>query len=856
MSNHTQSRLRRITRQRRRGQSIPIIALMIVILVAMVGLSVDVGNTFSRERQAVSASNSAALAGMSVYLRRSIDSNITPGDVYNAIERSLIANSIEVGDGAPNNLKIYYIDTEGNVIGELDKDKTSFPDDQGQSVGYLQVSVDGKVDTSFARVVGRPDLPINAQAYAGVCPINSGVYPIGIDTATITGNAFNDIGVDPSEPDEYKELPGGLFQRRIYVKDTGTPGNFSWLRWRDKDGSTGKSANSQQELAASLTGDGTISAGIEEADWPQGETVPAGYPEQPGTINPGDWIHASTGWKGGNAGSEASANAAIQQFILNETNLILPIYSRTIGNGQNAQFLVSSLGVFVITDKGKTPGKGDWFDMVYLGPPDAQQNACLVTAPPPSTSDLDLFGNVSLFPEYAITEQTQAPIQYVVVLDESGSMSANFAGECDNKSYNGKKPVQCANGGPGAPEVQVTGTGQNYWWKEKTERRIYVAKKALERLVELSNMPGNDDYTTTRPSDQMAVVWFTHQVKNSNRLNFTNNTNTIINFIENANKTGGDKYRSNGGTNGAAGLYKAKQLYDNAPKTVAFEGKDVEYKRVVLFITDGVSNQFLNTSASNLRGGQSSSNTYPKGSYCRSLGNLVVESPTCQLTDPVKSPKYKGWDRPITQMIDTSRNDLRNEDTKAEVFVIALSAIPSTGLRDGVASSSNYYFSAEALEVYQDGSTNVDAIIDTISAKVETGGCIAGPTGTSTGQMTVSEFSGSNPSGFAWPQVGQVTITKQSDVRTAPILVDNSGNLSYEFKSVPEGIYTLEAFLYYHHPNDEPGVLRLYSRIWSEGEVRDEYSVTVSSSTQGQGFGQRVDQPISLKLNGDVCPQL
>lgn len=856
MSKHPQNRLRRIARQRRRGQSIPIIALMIVILVAMVGLSVDVGNTFSHEREAVSASNSAALAGMSVYLqyRYGGDTNIKPANVYNSIENALAANGVQVGENAPNKMRVFYIDTEGNVIGEMGKDDNSFPDDEGKNVGYIQVQVNGKVDTSFARVVGRPDLPINAQAYAGVCPLTSGVYPIGVDVATITGNSFNDVGTDPNNPDEYKVLPTGQIQRRIYVKDTNTPGSFSWLRWRDKEGSTGKGANSAQELSASLAGDGTIAAGIEEADWPKGETVPAGYPIDPGTINEGDWIHASTGWKGGSAGSDASANAAIQEFILHQTNLILPIYSRVYESGANAQFLISSLGTFVIRDKGKTPGKGDWFDMVYLGPPNRQATACLTTAPPPANSDLDLYGNVSLFPEYAITEQSQAPLQYVVVLDESGSMSANFAGQCDNQKFNGHKPVQCANGGPGAPDVEVSGTGPNYYWKTESERRIYVAKKALERLVRLSNMPG-PGFDNTRPSDQMAVVWFREYVNDNQVLDFTNNKNSIINFITNANDGNGD-YRSEGGTNGAAGLYKAKQLYQSAPKTVAFQGKDVTYKRVVLFITDGVSNQFLSTSAGNLRGGQSTYDTYPSGSYCRGLGSLVVESPSCQLTDPVKSPKWNGMDRPITQMIDTSSKELRNDNIKAEVFVIALSSIPSTGLRDGVASSSNYYFSAEALTYNKDGSTNVDTIIDTISAKVESGGCIAGPSGTSTGKMTTSEFSASNQSGFAWPQVGQVTISKQGYVRTAPILVNDKGELSYEFKKVPEGVYTLEAFLYYHHPNDAPGVLRVYSRIWSEGEVRDEYSVTVSSTTQGQGFNQRVDQPITLKLNGDVCPQL
>ena len=53
-----------LVRTKTSGQSLPIIALMIVVLVAMVALAVDVGNTYAEQRSTVRASNAAALTGM------------------------------------------------------------------------------------------------------------------------------------------------------------------------------------------------------------------------------------------------------------------------------------------------------------------------------------------------------------------------------------------------------------------------------------------------------------------------------------------------------------------------------------------------------------------------------------------------------------------------------------------------------------------------------------------------------------------------------------------------------------------------------------------------------------------------
>jgi Flp pilus assembly protein TadG len=846
MSMSHRSRLRRLARHHRRGQSIPIIGLMILILVAMVGLSVDVGNTFSEEREAVSASNAAAIAGMSAYIETKANSNLTDEYVYTAIEKSLMSNGIIPGDGTggTRNVEAFYLDSQGNLLAGHAVIEPEGNNPAPSNVAYVQVRVNGKVDTSFARVVGRNDLPIDANAHAGLCPANSGVYPLAVDISTITEDEFNSNGTSGKAP-EWQRLTSGKYagyiQRRIYVKN-GAAGSFSWLRWMEKEGATGQNANSAGELTASMQGFGNISSGFEEAGWPSDLPAPeTAYPEQPGTLNTGDWVWGSSGWSTSN-----SVDAALDEHIANRTMLILPIYNSILGGGSNVQVRVARLGAFVITARGKEAGNGPYFDMIFFGDPVRQYEACSVTPPPPTDTNLALLGNVSFYPEYQLDPTTRQPIQYVVVLDASGSMSANFNGQCNNTGL-----VQCANGPPGYPAVAVTGTGPTYYWNTEDERRIYVAKKALERLVGLTNMPGNSSYDTSRPDDQMAVVWFRDYVTSSQYMDFSTTPATIRDFIKNANKTGGSSYRSQGGTNGAAGLYQASRLYASAPKSTTLGATEYQYKRVVLYISDGVSNNFLDTNASNLSGGSSNQSTYKNGSTCWKLKEQVVENAECQTTDV--GGTHNGWDRPITQMVNTSNSYLRNQSVNAQVFVIALSNIPSNGLKDGVASSSSYFFSAESLIEYPNGTTNVDKIIDEINTKVEVLACQPGADGVDRGTIPSNEFVNGAPGvPFTYPTVGEVIITSDNDTFTAPITAGTGGTLSYRFDNVPRGTYRLEAQLFYHHPLDPPNVMRKYKKLWSGDNSLPELTVDVSASQGGFNSTEK-RQDITLRISEDVC---
>lgn len=853
---------RRIAAARRRGQSLPLIGLMIVVLVAMVGLSVDVGNTFSEERESVAAANAASLAGMNAYLART--GSTTNQTIYNAIINSLSANGVEVVPPGTNSederleLEAYYLDAQGKLIsGAASITNNSNP--VPNNVAFIQVNLKGRVSTYFARVVGRPDLPISATSHAGVCPAGNGIFPIGINVKWIDGDRFRsqDVEAPLGTPDNnWRVISSGPYRgrtaMRLDAQDGPGPGGFSWLRWRD--GVPG--ANSAEALEAALSPEGSLAYGFDEAPWPNSDK-PASYPEKPGQLNVGDWVWGTTGYN-------QRVDPEIEYHIDAGTRLVLPIYDTAFGNGSNARYQVVDLGLFVMLEMGQQSGE-KYFDMIYLGSAVRQQTACSYTGAPQPGETFVLFGNVSLWPEYQYIPTERKPIQYVVVLDVSGSMSANFAGQCDRgpgRPPNGQTFWQCANGPDGAPAVQVTGTGPTYYWNNVNERRITVAKRAIEALVRSTNMDGNGSQRdTTRPVDQMALVWFTQTVQRTGTGNFrtfSSNPDQIIRNINDAGAYNGDRYRTSGGTNGAAGLYRAALAFDSAPKTVTELGKTWEYKRVVIFITDGVSNQFLNTSASNLHGGSSDINTYPIGHVCR-VSN-VVEIASCQVTgDGVRGGgMYRGMDRPITQAGNVSKQNLQANNV--EVFAISLSNIPDTGLKDSIASFPSYYFSADTLTFDANGKTNVDKIMEAINTKVESGLCVARSDALDGGEPWRSTIPPDHfvpVAGLVYPTVGEVILEDPSNGTriNIPITADSNGTLTYRKEDVPRGTYQLTPYLFYRHPLDPPSAgPRRYSLIAVGDEVRTSIPVEVGpQSNQTGSFNQVIQQDLQLRLFGDVC---
>jgi hypothetical protein len=454
-----------------------------------------------------------------------------------------------------------------------------------------------------------------------------------------------------------------------------------------------------------------------------------------------------------------------------------------------------------------------------------------------------LAGSVRLRPEHRVIQMQRRPLQYVVVLDASGSMSANFAGQC-NAGYSGSTSTirQCANGPDGSPPS--SGGAGTYYWREPTERRIYVAKGAIERLINGLNMPGNPGYDPALPADQLAIVWFNHGAAASNVSAFSSSPSTLIAGLAGAGSYGNDPYRTNGGSNWAAGLYRTVLGFETAPTTVAYNGQTWAYERRALLITDGISNQFLDKADPYLNGGSSNKDTYPAGHTCH-VDN-VLEIASCQITgDEIRGGgTYMGMDRPITQAVRVSEDDL--QASGIEVYALSIGNVPSTGLSDGVASAPSAYYAAPTLELYPDGSTNVDQIIDGLPFRSETGTCTAvvAPEWATT---MAPESQPEDVPGVAFPQVGvlQLEQIETGAIHTAPIVVDTAHTMSYRVEGLPAGAYRLTSIVFYRGEDQQT---RGYSLLETAGGPQPAITVEVSG-------GEQTVDALSLRLAGDVCAE-
>jgi hypothetical protein len=451
-------------------------------------------------------------------------------------------------------------------------------------------------------------------------------------------------------------------------------------------------------------------------------------------------------------------------------------------------------------------------------------------------------GEVQIWPEYESHPEPDGwALQIVVVLDVSGSMNANFQGQCNNIG----RILQCSNGPQGYPAVQASGAGGFYFWNTQEERRIYVAKKSVQRLLDLLNLSGSRNYNAGALRDDIAIVPFAEQQRASEIFGWSSDFNGLKNAVQNAGAYNNNAYRTSGGTNGAAGLYRAAQLLKERPSSTMFNGKRYNYKRVILFVSDGVASQFFDPNDLDFDGGPSDASTYSEESPCALAEGNESEIVLCQTTEGVG--QFNGLDRPITQMINTARAIQIDPAVNAEIYTLAQSHIPATGLRDGVSSFPSYYYPVPMLTTFPDGKTNVDLILESIWGEPVFSTCE--PQADGEWRSTFPPESVGNVSGLTYPVIGEASIVGPGDTQlTADIRVDASGHARYSFTGLPPGSYALSTYVFYRHPLDPPSIMaRRYSLIEYGGDTYSTIPVVVAPD------GVTMGPNVRLKLFGNTC---
>jgi hypothetical protein len=861
----------RLFRAKSHGQSIPIIALIIVVLFAMVGLSVDVGNTYAENRSAVRGTNAAALAGMDKVIKGGDDSGVAAVIKASFKSNGITAQlnpTIALGPGQ-RRILAYYLDSNGNPLGRA----CTIGNCGGvpSNVTYIQIKTEGTVDTYFARVVGQLTLPVKAQAFAGQCSPVKGVYPIAVNAADLDDNGFKPTSEADAMYGTYYDpnYQTGLTGRRIWAKSNfGDPGSFSFMQW-----SSANNAGSAQSLADMMAGDGNLDLGFDEVvldppikdttghqnvtGWPDPNSKEAaGYPLLPHQLSDGDWIYGNPGWSAANA-----VDAALDFHITNHTVLNLPIVDRTIGGGSNTYMHFVRMGAFILRDYSHQGGGNAYFDLVYVGA--ASKTACLNTNVNQGLKGLGISGQVYVNPRWTEAQAPHQPIAYNIVLDVSGSMSWDFNGYGTYDGSNGscntcsvsnsiKGDVQCES--PTNPDPSHLNKytdrclgGENSAWKNQNERRIWVAKNAIYRFID--SMDSNDmmrviGFSGAQPGNASAspawVVASDQAAKDA--LKATVRCMGVYPAGAACGVNDPATYKTSGATPGPQALDKASKMFKASNGYVTKAPNGADYKPAVIYLTDGVANYFLDGTLNTAR------------DICSNISaaQAISTADPCQI-----GTTAGGKERPITSMI-TVANTMKANVNDLSIYVIGLAQVPQTGL-PRVANDPTMFFPATTPGY-------VDSILGVIRGQLTGDTCT--PSG---GYSWLQKIDAAHtPASPPAPGNGVFGYAYIYDVNggipkyTLPIQHDpTTGNLSFVIlppdpsnaasTGITPGNYEMEAYVDY---KGDDGVTRQYDFFIDPNNLSERHR-TQFSVTSASTIGASVPLPpifMDLQSTVSVCP--
>lgn len=824
------------------GQSIPLLALILVILFGMAALALDVGNTYAEQREVVRATNAAAIEAMDATINNAGVSNsgkatgLSDGTVLERIYDSLKSNGIPVAQNSndPSLMKVeaYYFDAAGHSICQVGSCGTLLDQKRGE-VSYVRVAVEGKVPTYFARLVGRPDLPVNAVAHASTSICTSGIYPIMINKDRIDEQKKTWVDVQSRYTDDiYRNLP----VTRIWQKESGVSGNFGYVLW---PGGTNSAGNAPW-LRAALTPPGNADSKelpYNEAPWPDKNATqlvePNGYPLKPGIMNKGDWVAA-------NSGNSNTVSTELQYLISKRIILTLPLYDDAVGNGANGAFHLYGVGKFLLLGHGHQGGNpGGWYmDLAYIGQGD--QCVELTTPPYTPTEKMTLEGEVSIFPHFKNEPQTsRAPLQMLIVLDSSGSMGYNFEGY----AYKGSQKLKCQ----GSDSVDCG--GQNVRWNVASERRINIAVKILKemiltkldptkdqvRIITYSNSYGEYGVNRVPPADQV-LDGLTTVVPGT----WTSDAAVLSAALDNAT----DENLVQGETPSGTALARALQVYNSSDPNIP--GTNTPKKRAVILLTDGYAN-VTNTGM-----------WYPCPTTDANSRPYDPDSISCLSSNPTSPKLDSQTDYPINAMNKEGNalNALIKGEENGNGLISAVAMGPTSG---GIGETLLRIATTKSVAVANNETElreKLDAIFDSVISQPCSDGVLYKKT-------TIIESS-SLPSGtaeydqiFSQGIVGYIKLSSPTTtIDNIPIKWDASTKrLTYRAEEIPPGEYSMSYWVAYRGPD---GVVLVYRAATTYNNPDTKATLTQNVSLlPGTNLGATVFNIImDLEDNIDVCARV
>jgi hypothetical protein len=371
-------------------------------------------------------------------------------------------------------------------------------------------------------------------------------------------------------------------------------------------------------------------------------------------------------------------------------------------------------------------------------------------------------------------------------------------------------------------------TGSGDAWPNVNERRIKIAKDAINGFI---NQMGTKDImrivsysgNLNNGNDATALSQLTKVAPSSG---YSPDKTALKNAVTSIGAYNNNPYLTSGGTPSAVGIARATQVVAaSSPTTTAGE----KYKRVVIFLTDGVANIFRDGTWNN-----------PPG--CSS------EIANCHVGYTKSSPPVA---KPITAMaLEAANLKPMLQDSNGAMYVIAMAGIDETGLRD-VASASSYPFFSSA-----ENGAELTGIFADIATDVKFGTCVPQ---VDKWQNTIAPENAANIPNYLsaadYPVVGRVFLKNENGTQSiaqADIKVDaQTGTLSYSFGQVAPGIYQIQAFVGYVGPDD---IGRPYGLIFNTSTETLDGS-TVFELQASQSLGTVVSKELLLDMDGSVCAQ-
>jgi len=222
-----------------RGQILVIVAVGLVVMVAMVGIVIDGGYAWGKQRETQNGSDAASEAG-ALLLAQNLAGTVpakTDAEVRTAV------NAVAVADGIGPAPAAWYTDFDGNLLdatGAIAPDTGSAAQVGNVSnaipPGTMGVRVDGQqtFDTFLARVIGFNQFTTTTTATAragylgGTCSAEEGciVLPVTVPVTVLGCDGQNDPA--PVQPATLWPAPSTVLS--IPLCKNG-PGNVGWIDW-------------------------------------------------------------------------------------------------------------------------------------------------------------------------------------------------------------------------------------------------------------------------------------------------------------------------------------------------------------------------------------------------------------------------------------------------------------------------------------------------------------------------------------------------------------------------------------------------------------------------------------------------